>query len=272
MKFLLLTRRSPFQFYCANVLFERGLLSEVLLEDGASFPPPSSLARLRNAVSQLSHPLRAARLALNKLAYRQYFGRRAYHERRVLGRSCERLDPALPSASFRSFNESEAAERIRTSGADAVLVFGTSLLKPPVFASSKAPFINMHWGWSPDYRGEGIVSALALGGAAHLGVTVHLLDAGVDSGDILHRERCDIDPEDNFYSIGLKLTKTGVELFARVLENVRAGERLSGDKQSLAGGRVYSSKYMREHPELYPQAWARLAQERRRHAASQARA
>jgi methionyl-tRNA formyltransferase len=263
MRAVLLTRRSPFQAWCANELFASGLLRAVIVESGTSFPPPgfsvSALGEhLKRAASLATNPARAARLFANKLSNSTWFGDREAHELRLLGTTGDALTPALAAHHVASVNDPMSIELIREAAPDLVYVFGTGILRPPVFKCVPAPFVNMHWGWSPDYRGEGIVSALALEGPSALGVTVHLIDPGVDSGPILYRERVRIDAADNFYSIGLKLTRAGVALFKRVAQDFARGDALAGQPQDLSVGRVYGSRYMRENPDLYPRAWARL--------------
>lgn len=267
MNTLLLTRHSPFQHYCANRLHRQGALDKVILEEGVSFPPPPmtlrrAAKRLTQALIELpAHPVRVARRISAKWMGKRYYGDHDRHNRRILKEDYQKLSEGLDVAECKNVNEPDVAELIRKSKAGLIYVFGTGIVKPHVFEESSAAFINMHWGWSPDYRGEGIVSALAAGGKEALGVTVHLLDPGIDSGDILYRARPEVDDEDNFYSIGLKLARLGTDLFLKAHEVFRLGGRLRGEPQDKSLGRLYSSKYMREHPELYARAWSALREE-----------
>ena len=94
-----------------------------------------------------------------------------------------------------------------------------------ILSGIQCPFINMHWGWSPDYRGEGIIPALALEGPYALGVTVHLIDLGIDSGEIISRLRPEVDERDNFYSLGLKLCMLGTDLFKHAFYQFAQSEK-----------------------------------------------
>ena len=52
------------------------------------------------------------------------------------------------------------------------------------------PVLNYHAGITPKYRGmNGGYWALATGDAGNFGATVHLVDAGVDTGGVLHQVR-----------------------------------------------------------------------------------
>lgn len=263
----ILTRNSPFQRYCINKLYRAGVLEGVVFENGSSFVVEESL--IKRIFSNyrkwsfyleeiLKNPFLFLRNILLQLRYKKYYGHQEYYNNKILNMDYKTLSNNLKIVSFSSINCSEAVKFIGNSEADIIFVFGTRLLKPEVFINSNAIFVNMHWGWSPDYRAEGIVSALAYGGPAHLGVTIHLIDSGADSGDIIYQDRPYVDALDNFYSIGLKITVMGTELFLRVAQDFINHGRLNTQSQDLTKGKVYSRKYLRKHPEIYGIAWKNL--------------
>jgi folate-dependent phosphoribosylglycinamide formyltransferase PurN len=266
---VLLTRSSEFQIYCANRLWSSRQLRAAIVEEGFSFtrgtgPGASLRAAVKNARLLAPVMLRRprsmvdyARLFLRK---DEYFGLQDRHHARVLRAGYERFNDDVPVIRVADVNSEETARSLRHLAPDIVLVFGTALIRPELYEQFTAPFVNLHWGWSPDYRGDGIVPALALEGPQALGLTVHLLSSRIDGGDILYRARPVIDAEDNFYSIGLKLTLLGVDLFSRVLEDFARSGRLVGEPQDRSNGRVYGSRYMKTHPGLYHAAWAKLRQ------------
>lgn len=267
MKALLLVRESPFQVYCANRLAEADIIDEVIVEAGISVPPERPavrelMSRIRVELQEIArNPVRRSRAALMRLGNLvnrgRYYGERAFHERRLLTNYLA-FDPRLKITRVDGVNAPAAVSLLVEAKPDAVFVHGTGLIGRHVLDAVEAPFVNLHWGWSPDYRGEGIVSALALEGPQALGVTVHLIDEGIDSGDILYRARPTLDRLDNFYAIGLKLTVLGTELMVRVAGDL---ERRDGGvplKQVRQKSQLFSGRYLREHPELYPAAWRRL--------------
>ncbi len=70
---------------------------------------------------------------------------------------------------------------------DAIVVFGASYIKAPLVDELVARrALNIHMGVSPYYRGSGCnFWAVHDGNADLVGATIHLLSAGLDSGDIL---------------------------------------------------------------------------------------
>lgn len=265
---LLLMRSSAVQTWCANTLFRQEVIDRVFQEEGTSFEPEGwgafqALRRhgpgglLRRVARDLRHfsgnPLFVGDYYVTRLATRELMNRRRFHEDRILGPAARVLDPNLPVIRGRSVNDPSCRALIQTEGYRLVFVFGTGLLKEPLLSESRATFVNLHWGWAPRYRGEGIISALTEEGPQGLGVTVHTIDRGIDSGPILYRERLIPEPGDNVYAIGLRLTVLGVQLFLKVYEDFLSGG-LRPIPQRLTEGRLYQSAYLKTHYQLLGRA------------------
>jgi methionyl-tRNA formyltransferase len=264
MKIVLLTRKSEFQIFCANYLWKKGFLTTVIVEDGYSFHRSLggiSLTSVRKLLmrasiffSQPSNIIENIYLYLNKP---KYFGDQQSHNKRVLRDDYSEFLSEIAVKYVSSINSDEANIMLRELDPQLVLVFGTSLIKTSVFESFNVEFVNMHWGWSPDFRGEGIISALAKSGVGALGVTIHSISSKIDGGNIYFQARPKVDNCDNFYSIGLKLTLLGTKLFIKCIESFEKGD-LRGVVQDLTKGHLYSSKTIRSNPEIYRNAWRNL--------------
>jgi folate-dependent phosphoribosylglycinamide formyltransferase PurN len=252
---ILLTRESSIQRWCANQLadyvdstiVEAGFA--IYVEQGVTGKRLQRLAKkvLRNPVAMLGRAVKARH-------YPAWFGA-ADHDRRVLKSGYEKFERKPMHVD----SVNDAAGAIRAFNPSLVLVFGTRIIRESTMAAApQAEWVNMHWGWSPDYRAEGIVSALATGGPSHLGVTVHQLTPAVDQGDIYEQRRIDVDPQDNFYSIGLKCGMVGTAIFKALCERHRQGLSLQRQPADYTIGREYSARYMEAHPGLYRQAWRNL--------------
>lgn len=64
--------------------------------------------------------------------------------------------------------------------------------------------VNFHGGHLPEYRGVDAATHVLLNGEAWHGVTLHYLDPGVDTGPVIGRKRCRVNPKDTSYSLYLK--------------------------------------------------------------------
>lgn len=267
MSGVLLVHESAFQIHCANRLFAAGAIGSVIVEAGGSVPRERPEARellsavragIENVAADRRHgPRRAILQLLNVRRRGLYYGRRDFHHRRLLS-DHERFHDALDVEHVASVNDDGVAERIRARRPEIVFVHGTGLIGKHVRTAVEAPFVNLHWGWSPEYRGEGIVSALAMEGAGALGVTVHALDDRIDGGPIHARGRPTLDEHDNFYSIGVKLTILGTQMLIGAWRELHVTGALATVPQDRARSRLFSGRYLRAHPELYLIAWEHL--------------
>ena len=206
----------------------------------------------------IANPLRMIDYIKFILSRKKYFGNQEFYNNKILRHSYKDFAQGLPVFFVENINSKTTAEYLLSFNPKLVFIFGTSLIRTELLSIRNVIFVNMHWGWSPDYRAEGIVSALALEGPSALGVTVHLISEIVDGGDILYQGRPRVDETDNFYSVGLKLTVLGIDLFRRVSEDLSAAGSLIGQPQDLSKGGTFSSRYMRKHPQIYQIAWTRL--------------
>lgn len=265
MRIVLLIRKSPLQIYCANYLYKKKSLDFVIFEEGESFGIYKKKVNVKELLKKIK--LRLPEFLTKTLLFSQYigylinrkkyFGSQDHYNKTILGGDYEALSNNLSSVTVPNINSEKVRDILQAYNPDIVLVFGTRLINSLIFESCKAKFVNMHWGWSPNYRGEGIVSALAVEGISALGVTVHFISSKIDGGDILYRARPQINATDNFYSIGVKLTVIGTDLFLKVVERFNE-DNIFGEPQDLNKGFLYDSKYMRSHLDYYSKAWKRL--------------
>src|SRR5690606_6274953 len=107
-------------------------------------------------------------------------------------------------------NSPECLALLSEIGPDVVAVYGTAVIREPVMRLARRGVINMHTGISPRYRGaDTIFWALHNEEPEWVGATIHLLDAGIDSGPIIRTVRPEITPEDDEDSLFCKTVVVG---------------------------------------------------------------
>jgi len=141
----------------------------------------------------------------------------------------QRLDADRPVPEERiirvsSVNAAESRDALRRLSPRVVVVSGTRIVTDDVLDSVPAPFINMHAGITPRYRGvHGAYWAMAEGRGASAGVTVHLVDRGVDTGAILAQATIHPQPQDSFLTYPYLQIEAGLDLVVRAVEDGLAG-------------------------------------------------
>jgi folate-dependent phosphoribosylglycinamide formyltransferase PurN len=193
---------------------------EVVLED-----KPSALKMLRHRARKLGVIQTLGQLGF--ILYSRWLVRAARPRIEQLLQRHGLSDAPIPARVIRrvaSANGRDVADRLRQQTPQAVVVNGTRILSKKLLAAVDAPFINTHMGITPAYRGvHGGYWALANNDHAHCGVTVHLVDAGVDTGGILYQAPITPEADDNFATYPILQLVQGVSLMKAALRDAVAG-------------------------------------------------
>jgi len=135
------------------------------------------------------------------------------------------LDHDLPLLQPPSLRRPEAAMELRELAPDVIIVaaFG-QILPPEVLAIPPHGCLNVHASLLPRYRGAAPIAAAILAGEEQTGVTIMLMDEGMDTGPILAQAECKIKPQDTTGSLSVKLAQQGADLLVETLPRWLEGQ------------------------------------------------
>jgi peptidoglycan/xylan/chitin deacetylase (PgdA/CDA1 family) len=122
-----------------------------------------------------------------------------------------------------NLNGANAARVLSECGADLGIVLRTRILKPPTFGVPRMGCINLHKGKVPEYRGMPPGFWELYDGASSAGVTVHFVDKGLDTGDIVATGAISILKTDTPESLLEKLHEEGARVLASAVSTIRDG-------------------------------------------------
>jgi methionyl-tRNA formyltransferase len=132
--------------------------------------------------------------------------------------------PPASLTTLESVNSPECVTILRELRPDVIVVSGTRIISDKVLSAIPAKFINMHAGMTPMYRGShGGYWSLVQGDRDGCGVTVHQVDAGVDTGPILGQTGVSPQREDNFVTYGLLQQAAGLPLLKKAIRDACEG-------------------------------------------------
>ncbi len=77
--------------------------------------------------------------------------------------------------------------------------------------------LNIHASLLPKYRGAAPINWAIFNGEKKTGITIILMDEGMDTGPIIIQQKLDILDEDNAITLSKKLSKLGAELLVKIL-------------------------------------------------------
>ncbi|MCL4809387.1 MAG: formyl transferase [Thermoanaerobaculia bacterium] len=132
-----------------------------------------------------------------------------------------------PRLEVSDVNSAEAVDFVRGLAPDAVVVNGTNLLRAPMLSLASGithGFVNVHTGLSPYSRGGNCnLHCILHRQPQAVGVTVHHIDAGVDSGDIVATGRPRLEVGDTIETIDAKTFRLGEDLLVASLLDLEEG-------------------------------------------------
>lgn len=124
---------------------------------------------------------------------------------------------------------------------DVVITYGTLIIGRSVLEKAARSTINMHTGISPTYRGsDTIFWPLHDGRPDMVGVTIHRVDPGIDSGPILHVARPTIAADDDEHTLFAKAVEVGTPLLIAAAREEFEGSS-NAVEQDLSAGREFRS-------------------------------
>jgi methionyl-tRNA formyltransferase len=168
----------------------------------------------------------------------------------TLGTAAGRLDAQLIRCA--RLGDADCLAALRAFAPDLLVLVGADLVPPSVLAIPRVGTINPHYGLLPAYRGMNVTEWSVYHGDPP-GVTVHMVDPGIDTGDILLREEIAIEPGETFETLRAKHQEAAQRLLPEAALALLAGSA-QRTPQKAGEGR----QYYRMHPAVRREAERRL--------------
>jgi len=128
------------------------------------------------------------------------------------------LSQGLDVVQIEKFKVAGTVEKMAGLAPDLIVVASFGLLLPTeVLNLPKLGCLNIHPSLLPRHRGASPIATAILQGDEITGVTIMLLDAGMDTGPILNQREVTITDEDTTGSLGTRLAQVGAQLLMETL-------------------------------------------------------
>jgi methionyl-tRNA formyltransferase len=161
----------------------------------------------------------------------------------------------LPVIRARRLGDDEATEGLRGFAPDVAILVGADIVPRTVLSIPRIGTINPHYGLLPAYRGMNVTEWSVLSGDP-VGVTVHMVDPGIDTGDILLREEIPLDRDESFESLRQKHQTVAARLLVEAALSLRDGSERRTPQRPEEG-----RQYYRMHSALRALAERRLREQ-----------
>lgn len=232
LKLMILCGRSPRHLYVANVLCRAGNPLAIVQETGGDW----NLQALRKKLKPG---------ALGRKLWRWLRDRRRYHNNDEAAFFFQDKQPLLERPDLvrpiSHINHPDVVRWLNDLKPDLVCVFGTSLIRGELLRGGHHGIINLHGGLSPEYRGADCTFwALYNGEPEKVGCTLHYINAGIDTGELIAHVCPEVIAGDTELPLFWRAVQRSAETYAELVQRIANGERF-GAKQAHRG-RLYQVK------------------------------
>ena len=130
-------------------------------------------------------------------------------------------DSPLPEGKIirvNSVNSVKCISYIKKINPELIIVNGTRIISKEVLDSTEVKFLNIHAGITPKYRNvHGAYWSIVNNDLDNCGVTVHLVDKGIDTGSIIYQQLIPVTAKDNFVTYPLLQIAEGIIFLKKAL-------------------------------------------------------
>ena len=182
--------------------------------------------RWKDALAAEYH--RARRTALGKDRYRQRYFDPAHDDFTQV--------PLLTPLVVSDINDERVGAAVQSALADICVMTCTTRLSTATIQTIGVPIINIHGGYLPDYRGcHCFFSAILDRRFDAIGSTIHFVNAGLDTGDVIEVARPAIRASDDPERLYSRAERLAAQRLAELLEGYEQGIQLLCQQQAFRG-------------------------------------
>jgi methionyl-tRNA formyltransferase len=126
---------------------------------------------------------------------------------------------------YDELNEPQLIQTIKDLNVDVAVVCSFNYKIPKVLLeATRDGFINVHPSMLPKYRGGNPYTRVIMNGETETGVTIHFMDEGFDTGDIIAQKAYHIHSKATMGTLFNELNVLGIELLLQVLQTYEVQE------------------------------------------------
>jgi hypothetical protein len=181
---------------------------------------------------------------------RQLLGLNRYRSRYFADAPPVPPDRQPPVVRTDSINRPAVAAALAAAQPTVTVVIGTSILKPAVLQAAGSTVINIHGGHLPNYRGNWCFFFALYDRRPDLaGTTIHFVDAGIDTGDLIAHVPADARPGETAEELYCRAEKRAIQRLVDLLGDFERGIPLPRRPQP-PGGRTFRVRDRKPHHDL----------------------
>lgn len=232
LKIMVLCGRSPRHLYVANALCEAAEVLAIVQETGGEW-------NLRKLLKKLKPKIFFRKLWRWIRDRRRYSGNQESEFFFPDGRS--KLNHPELVREVSHINHPDVIRLADELAPDLIAVFGTSLIRGELLNKGRLGIVNLHGGLSPHYRGADCTFwALYNSEPEQVGCTLHFIDAGIDTGNLIAHVCPEVKEGDDELTLFWRAVRDSAKVYAELFKRIERNERF-GQVQEVKG-KLYQVK------------------------------
>jgi len=137
-------------------------------------------------------------------------------------------------------NSERVVNKIQEINPKCIVLYSVSIIKDKLINLYQRRLFNVHAGLSPFYRGTATnIWPIIEGKPEYIGMTIHHIDKGIDSGGLILQGRPLLVSNDNSHTMACKNTVLVSKLMIKVVEEFNKNSVVPNKKQILSKGKQY---------------------------------
>ncbi|MGH1487436.1 MAG: methionyl-tRNA formyltransferase [Cellvibrionaceae bacterium] len=127
----------------------------------------------------------------------------------------------VPYLVYENVNSTDFIDTINQYGADVFVSMSfNQILRKDILSVPSEGFINCHAGALPFYRGRNPLNWVLINDEKEYGITVHYIDEGIDTGDIIRQNLYPIGDKDSYATLLSKAVNNCAEVLYQALKDI----------------------------------------------------
>lgn len=136
-------------------------------------------------------------------------------------------------------NSESSLQILQSLQADILITANTRIIKGPIILTPARAAVNFHTSKLPLYAGLDSIFWALYHGEKEIGVSIHFLEEGLDTGDIIAQKTIPVTADDDLSSLTAKANESGSQLMVETIEKFENGD-FSGISQDLSRRTYFS--------------------------------
>jgi methionyl-tRNA formyltransferase len=138
-----------------------------------------------------------------------------------------------------SYQNQKVIETVSDFGPDYIIsAYGLRIMPEHLLDLARIVALNMHPSYLPDYKGRWIASWAIINGETDHGITIHIMDKGIDTGPILLQQKLPVSIDDTAHSLYNKLMYGFINVFDDFFRDLTSG--MIRSRVMPQGGRYFT--------------------------------